>query len=163
MFQGINASLVTGDTITYSDRPRNDGEFFILDFEAASDVVMAGRAVLLNFTIDTSSCMGPFIHLSLLTDGSTNLTAPIIANDTDTDGDGRMNSRDPDDDGDGHEDSRDAYPLDVTRWARPEGSKPTPVWWYASPLAILLIAVSIGVLWRRHKYRPRRPPGPENQ
>jgi len=154
------ATIVAGIQSENSSIYKVDGEYSLFKFWLSVAVLTAKDEISFSITLPPGGDIGPRpLKSTFYTDGSSNVTLPIIGIDNDTDSDGLIDSRDPDDDNDGLSDFEDAYPLDATRWARPEGSKPMPVWWYALPAAILLAAVSLAVIWKRRRSGPKRPNG----
>jgi hypothetical protein len=102
-------------------------------------------------------------YLLIYFDEESNLTLPITGADIDTDGDAQPNSQDPDDDNDGHNDTNDAYPMDVTRWAKPETAKPAPTLWYALPAVVILAVLAAVYLRRRLRGKSGRLADPYNR
>lgn len=156
--QGLNASIVLKDFTYYSKEPERVDDNYFFRFSVDLDIIKPQWAF--NFTfrhIGPDTGMPPLV--SILTDGSSYIQIPIVFTDIDTDNDAFPNSIDPDDDNDGWNDTADAYPLDLTRWMKPETAHPTPLWLYASPLpAILAIIAGAVLLRRRRRLRSAEPP-----
>ena len=158
------ATIVAGGQSKNSSICKVEGEYTFFKFNLSAAVLTAKDEVDFSIRFPPGGDRGiPPPESTFFTDGSSDITLPIIRIDNDTDADGLIDSVDPDDDNDGYNDARDAYPLDATRWAKPDTSKPMPVWWYALPAAVILVAVALAIPWRRRRAKPGRLPDPKNQ
>jgi hypothetical protein len=153
-----NASMCVGNYSFSSDKPMHSGDWYRFLLNSSLVSIPPRTDINFNFTLTGYGCTTGLI-IRIYTEGSSQISAPIEKLDPDTDQDGSPDSQDPDDDNDGHNDTSDAYPLDVTRWKKPETAHPTPPWLYASPVLVLLAVIVAAFHWRRRKrLRSAAPP-----
>ena len=146
----INGTLTLGNYSVSSEMDQREDKICIFEFRSDCDVILNKWNITFTVTISTHSEGGFYPEdLELITDGSSNLTMPILAMDADTDDDGIINSRDPDDDNDGHNDTKDAYPTDPKRW------QPTParglLHWYDALAMVIMIGLLVASFDRHER------------
>ena len=145
--KGVTGNLTVANHSDCLTDFKRDGEYYIFRLDGGCDVIYPSWNIVFNFSCSSGSCIDT-THIKVYTDGTSNVTIPIIGTDIDTDLDGIPNSKDPDDDGDGHNDTSDAYPLDQSRWEKEKHKSGFLPGFDALPTLFVLCIMTVIILRR---------------
>ena len=101
----VRGTINVGDHTATTNMPTRDGDYYTFDLPGGYEVINPSWDIIFEFYFETTTIS--MADYTVYFDGTSTITLPITAVDTDTDGDNIIDSRDPDDNDDGKADEND--------------------------------------------------------